>query len=277
MNNTKIITLIIPDLHHNWRQAEKIISSVDADRVIFLGDFFDDFDDTPEMVKDTCNWLAASVEKPNRIMLRGNHDVHYEFPFCTLKCSGYEDWKSYIISDCIPKSVWNKLKWYYFLDDKWLLSHAGLHSFNLPPKIGNLHTDRSRFIAAISNYLDQNIQDGIRLAANETTHWSLNAGRARYGSERVGGITWCDFKREFRPIVGLNQIVGHTPQTQAPKWSILDKSGKQSYAPYNLLTPTLSRLDDPNLSTNIDLDVYGNLHYAIWDGMTLKINNYMNL
>lgn len=38
----------------------------------------------------------------------------------------------------------------------------------------------------------------------------LRAGWARGGDCPVGGLTWLDWNREFVPIPGLNQIVGHT-------------------------------------------------------------------
>ena len=65
MNNE--IVLIIPDIHHKVDEVEKIIRSVGADKVIFLGDYFDNIDDTPEVVKYTCDWLVHSVKMPNRI------------------------------------------------------------------------------------------------------------------------------------------------------------------------------------------------------------------
>ena len=44
-------TLVIPDLHHRVAAAEEWIARYPADRVVFLGDYFDDFDDTPKMAE----------------------------------------------------------------------------------------------------------------------------------------------------------------------------------------------------------------------------------
>ena len=274
MNKT---TLIIPDIHHKWAQAEKIISAVGADEVIFIGDYFDDFNDTPEMVTDTCDWLEASVNKPNRIHLYGNHDQSYGFGFKALRCSGYAQWKQFIIDDTLPKETWSKLKWYHFLDNRWLLCHAGLHKLNIPDKIMDYREDRPKFIQEISEYLDDNLVKGLRKAANNDTHWVLNAGRSRGGLERVGGITWCDYEREFYPVQGLNQIVGHTPQSFGRiKWCrYID--GKVSCIAHTDYSPTPEELDDPNISINIDLDVNGNMHWGTWDGKTFTIGNYKDL
>jgi len=272
------ISLIIPDLHHRWGQAEKIISNVGADEVIFIGDYFDDFNDTPEMVRETCDWLEASVKKPNRIHLFGNHDQHYAYTYRSFKCSGYEDWKYFIIHDTLPREVWDKLVWYHFLDDRWLLTHGGLHKFNVPDAIAKLSGDRPKFFAAIKEHLDNGLKDGFKAAANNVPHWFFNAGRSRRGMNRVGGITWCDYEREFFPVAGLNQIVGHTPQGLGfPKWCLLDSKGKVSYAPADVFAVTPAKLDNVKTSVNIDLDVHGNTHYGIWDGKKFTIGNYRDL
>ncbi len=40
-------TLILPDLHLKVEQADKIIKHVGADKIICVGDVFDDFGDNP--------------------------------------------------------------------------------------------------------------------------------------------------------------------------------------------------------------------------------------
>ena len=271
------ISLIIPDLHHRWHQAEKIISSVGADEVIFLGDYFDDFDDTAEMVSDTCEWLKDSVNKPNRIHLFGNHDVGYAFSYATFKCSGYEQWKKFITQDMLTNKTWDKLQWYHVLDNRWLLTHAGLHKLNVPNPVLALSNDREKFLKAITDHLDVSIIEGFKAAANNVPHWIFNAGRARWGQQRVGGITWCDYEREFLPVAGLNQIVGHTPQQNGVKWTTLTKNSKVKTIPLAEYSPTSQELDDTNLTSNICLDVHGNTHYATWDGKKLVVGNYRDL
>jgi hypothetical protein len=269
-------TLIIPDVHHKWAIAEKIIALVPHDEVIFIGDYFDDFNDTPQMVWATCDWLARSVEKPNRTHLFGNHDVHYAFPHRTFQCSGFAPWKNLTIQDRVSRKVWDKLKWYHILDDTWLLTHAGLHKRNLPKDIQALHKDRKAFLKAIGEYLDVELVAGMRSAANNKPHWVFNAGKCRGGVVPVGGITWCDFVREFHPIKGLHQIVGHTAQqNEIPNWCIMNEQETVTDHPCHLFTPL--EFDNTELSFNVDLDVWGNLHYAVWDGKTLSVKSNESL
>ena len=274
----KNLSLIIPDIHLKHEVAEKIIRHVGADEIIFLGDYFDDFNDTPQMVRETSEWLVESTSKPNRIHLFGNHEVGYAFGYKYFKCRGYTQWKHMLISDIVPQSVWNKLKFYHFLDNRWLLSHAGLHSLNVPDDIKAMNKNRVGFIQAISDWLDVEIQKGMRCAANNTCSWIFNAGRCRGGTQRVGGLIWCDYEAEFYPVKGINQIVGHTPDRYGvPKWCVSNKENSVSKIKYSEFSPTIEVLDDPDLSVNIDLDVVGNMHYGIWDGHSFTVGNYRDL
>ena len=270
-------TLIIPDRHHRVDEAEKIIKAVGPDRIIFLGDYFDDFNDTADDVRHTAEWLEWSVQQPNRIHLWGNHDPQYAYTYRTFQCSGYAQWKYWVVQEVLDFKTWDKLIWYHFLDDTFLLTHGGLHQHWLPEDIQKLHTDRPLFHKRIGEFLDNAIRDGFRLAAEGVRHWSLSAGGSRGGSQRVGGIHWCDYQREFHPIRGLNQIVGHTPTiTGTPMWcrgKWNPETGKPtiSYPPLTSWTPT--EFGNVNHSINICLDVYRNTHWAVWNGKSLKFGN----
>lgn len=263
--------------------ATKIIKHVGADKVICLGDAFDDFGDTPEMVAHTCEWLEDFINNPNHIFIGGNHDIQYIYPYRTFQCSGYAQWKYFIIHDMLNLRVWDKLKWFHFLDGQWLLSHGGLHTLNVPDRVKKFREEgRPKFIEELAKYLNEELRKGFQDGANNKSTWIFNAGRARWGSQRVGGITWCDFEREFKPFRGINQIVGHTPQMQSPRWCILEEDplntdGRVVYRPYDLFKPSLAGLNNLNLSHNICLDVHGNTHYAVWNGKELKLGNYRDL
>jgi hypothetical protein len=234
------------------------------------------------MVSETSEWLVDSVKNPNRTHLFGNHEMGYAFAYSSFQCSGYAQWKYFIISDMIPRETWDKLKFYHNLDNTWLLSHGGLHKYCVPDKIKKLRTDKVTYMTAISEYLDKEIRGAMQGAANGKGSWIFHAGHARGGFQRVGGITWCDFDREFFPLMGINQIVGHTPQMQGPRWCVLDRDplnsdGQVGLRPIDMYSPTLEQLNDIDLSHNIDLDVWGNTHWGIWDGKKLSFGNYRDL
>jgi hypothetical protein len=269
--------LIIPDLHHRWEYAERIIAAVGADVNILLGDYYDDFNDTPEMVRDTCEWLEASVEKSNRIHLVGNHDIHYMYPYRNFQSSGYEQWKYFIIRDMVPQAVWDKLAWFHILDDRWLLSHAGLQAHHVPNNISNFTGNQSEKIKRVAEWLNTTILDGLRNGATGENSWIFHAGIARYGNQRIGGIIWCDHSKEFVPSSGLWQIYGHTPQHNEPSWWIRTNGKTELVPPYKFQFSLDNIVYSPKDSYNLCLDVWKNMHYAIWDGTTMTIREYNEL
>ena len=275
MTSDNKITLIIPDLHHRHEMAERIIKHVGADEVIFLGDLFDNFNDTPAMVESSARWLKWSVNQPNRIHIFGNHDYQYAYDYKKLRCSGYEGWKYNIIRDIVSTNTWNKIKWWYFLDNTWLLTHAGLTSYNLP---FTSHGTREEFYKNINTYLEEELIKAFRKIANGELTWIFGAGHARYGSFPYGGITWCDFIHEFQPIGGLHQIFGHTPLSQEAVWATIDNSsGYPQRYPSSMFTSTdFNNIDN---SYNLCLDVHGNISWATWNNKTkdITINNYAEL
>jgi hypothetical protein len=63
-----------------------------------------------------------------------------------------------------------------------------------------------------------------RIVAGEDSDL-LNVGASRGGYDRVGGPLWLDWSREFRPVAGLNQIVGHTPARGVLRAKCLSPAG----------------------------------------------------
>jgi hypothetical protein len=220
--------------------------------------------------------MVNFVSNPNNILIAGNHDVHYKYPYRVFRCSGYEDWKYYIINDIVNQNIWNKLKWYYILDDKWLLTHAGLHRNHLPEEINMLNGKEQ--LTAIGEYLDNSIIRGLRDAANNKESWILSAGKSRGGFQKFGGITWVDWNSEFIPTEGLHQIVGHSPQTYGhSSWLIQDTPTSKPY--FKLIDDFKSEnlIFDTNKSYNLCLDVWKNMHYAIWNGNKLSIHSIRDI
>ena len=198
--------LIFSDVHQDINKLNKIISHESADINVCLGDWFDSF-----FFNSDTDYKSTAIElregfltKPNNITLFGNHDLHYFFNNKYTYCSGYENRKRDIIKEALGKDI-NKVvdsfKWFVFIDE-YLCTHAGLSNHFLPPTIQN-NEDVYEYLANQAN--DANIK--IR---TDQLHWFYGAGKARGGTENKGGLVWLDFDREFAPIEGLKQIVGHT-------------------------------------------------------------------
>jgi hypothetical protein len=256
------LTLILPDIHHRIDIADKIIRAVGADVVICLGDYFDSFDETPQMVFETASWLTDFVKKDNHIAITGNHDIQYAYANRYFQCSGYAQWKYYHINDTVKSDTWDKLKHYHILDDMWLLTHAGLHSYFIPKQIRDLVTDRPKMFVELSKFLDSEIVKGMR---NES--WVFHAGHIRGGDQLYGGINWCD-SREFVPLKGLHQIIGHTVFDKI-RWKNICDNQNELKTDYKW-SPSFEKLNDLENSYNVCIDT-GASHYATWNGTNMNI------
>ena len=84
--------IVIPDLHQapNLHEMEASIAREAPDQIIFLGDYFDQFGDTPTDAAQMARWLTASMAQTNRVHLLGNHDLPYAWPSAyAARCPGY--------------------------------------------------------------------------------------------------------------------------------------------------------------------------------------------
>jgi Calcineurin-like phosphoesterase len=205
MENTK--TLILPDIHTHYKKAEKIISVESPDNIVFLGDYFDDWNDTVEQNYLTAKWLKESLNKPNRIHCFGNHELNYAFRQKSYRCSGYTDQKYAAINSVLKEEDWRKLVSHTWVGE-YLCTHAGVHR-HFYEKYGNGEDFRTWLIKICDEAFDNAFKNKPSLPI-------LRAGQSRSGIEMYGGIVWCD-KNEFVNIDSVKQIFGHTP-VEKPTW-----------------------------------------------------------
>jgi hypothetical protein len=196
-------SIVISDLHHRHHWVEAYLAAQRHDEVIFIGDYFDDAHDTVADALGAAQWLKQSLTKPNRIHLLGNHDLWYGYSCPYAFCTGNSEAKKEAIDTVLTAEDWERMELCHY-SQRFLFSHAGIHERWFTHSIHGVTVDYIRKVCGIGrkNLLIGN-PDPIFMA-----------GQARGGGygRRPGGITWLDFNREFKPIEGLNQIVGHTPQ-----------------------------------------------------------------
>ena len=192
-------TLIIGDLHHKTELADQAIRQFAGryEQIVFLGDFLDCFGDNRGRMRTTCQWLKASLAQSNRLHLLGNHDLAYLFPRhrqCT--CPGHTPGKQRVFDEEMaglgPKDFRVAIQ-----VGSWLLSHAGFTS-SFAQKL------------SASEVVAKAELEFARIIAGQDSD-ILHVGPSRGGADRTGGLFWLDWPQEFRPISGLNQIVGHSP------------------------------------------------------------------
>jgi hypothetical protein len=190
--------IVIPDIHQRIDKADVILSRESPlDRVILLGDLFDDFDDTVQDASRTAVWLQTMLNAGAEVCF-GNHETQYAFGLPELICAGFRPEKLFALRKILTESDWSRFVMHVWLDD-WLITHAGVHPLYLSPESG---ASRSAIDALCAECLES-LREG-------RMHPLVAAGRSRGGRHPAGGVTWLDWS-ELEPIPGLSQIVGHTP------------------------------------------------------------------
>jgi len=221
---------------------EPFLATQDYDEVVFLGDYFDSFNQTDEMVYKTSEWFKKSLSKGNRIHLWGNHDIAYRYWYPHMICSGNSERSKSIITTIITPREFDRMKLVY-ITQNFVLSHAGVSKYHfLHPILGITHES----IQKECNKAMDNLRGGIK-------HPVFSVGHSRGGWVTVGGILWQDFNVEFKGIRGINQIVGHS----------FNKNVKSSYIP-NKKDAT---------SENYDIDCWCKWIGILENGKFSKIQN----
>ena len=174
-------TVVVGDLHGQHELVTQALSIKDAN-IIFIGDYLDSFDRTYDDCLECLDMvIAAVVAEPDRVFaLKGNHEMSYLIS--KMQCSGYDYATQRGVTDRLHDM--DHLLDYMWVDE-YLVSHAGVSDALLDTK--NI---------TLEEYLE----------AGDFTQ----IGYARGGTTPCGGLFWCDFWREFDPVEGVPQIVGHS-------------------------------------------------------------------
>ncbi len=228
--------LIIPDVHQDIAWVERILKKEQssADRIIFLGDYFDTGLAKIRAGKaETCAYLLHLQQSlgSRGLFLLGNHDIQYleAKPWSDAyrkprnlfyKCgSAFSTSGSIKIAKHLPRSFWDAAKLFVTVNG-FLISHAGLASSLWP---------QSDSVAESLSTLEAQCREAL-LTMRSCPHPLLAAGKTRGGDNPIGGITWLDWDTEFSDELPLPQIVGHTScisgaRQKGRSWCI---DGKQS-------------------------------------------------
>lgn len=182
--------LIVPDVHEEIGRLAFLPSLMDkAERIVFLGDWFDTF--KAHLLYETLEFMLKWKDDPRITWLWGNHDCHYAFKHQWFRCSGWNNQTQEFWDHEMPKDFLAKWKIWTQVDD-FLISHAGFH-----PQTTHLLTPEQH-------------EEALQMAKDGGFHEMWIPGEDVGGVPgMVGGPTWLRWKR-FEPINGKPQIVGHT-------------------------------------------------------------------
>ena len=209
-------TVIIGDIHghDSWKQV--VAQEHDADRFIFVGDYFDSFTVTGVVqihnFKEIIEFKTTSLYH-DVILLIGNHDYHYFPEIGDSSTSGYQSTLAPSIKQVIGENK-QHLQMGYKLDDI-VCTHAGLSSEWLDDTFVDWNVD---------NMIDK-LNELFQYQPTKVGYRSYKqVGDIVYGSSGFGGETfqgpiWIRPKALMEANYDtlrtqIRQVVGHTTRKQ---------------------------------------------------------------
>lgn len=123
----KIIAIGDTHGHDEWKKI--VEQEKDADKIIFIGDYFDSFDVPFEKQAQNFNEiLQLKIDHPEQVvLLLGNHDFHY-LRYAEEKYSGFQNENAKDIGEVLHSAIDDNLVQIAFQDQNFLFTHAGVTS-----------------------------------------------------------------------------------------------------------------------------------------------------
>jgi len=193
-------TLVWGDVHTRVNLLKSFLTT-NGDKFekrIFLGDWFDNWNDSPDQNKRTAEYLVELMQDPRNLFCEGNHDASYRFCNHASVCSGFTWDKHRFISSVMTEDQWSRFKLFH-VDQGVVCSHAGMHGSVVMHPLAGFDLDRIEAEAGVAE---------LWMKVNRV-HPYYESGRSSGGHGLYGGLTWLRWW-DFEPIEGVNQIVGHT-------------------------------------------------------------------
>lgn len=190
--------VVIGDIHGRaiWRNI--IEANADADKFIFLGDYFDSHEKKYHAQRQHFNFksileLQEELGENKVILLLGNHDYHYYDS--RERYSGYSPFTHMAISEDLKQSINNGKIKIIHIEDGVLYSHAGVSRYWLE-NISNV------------NELDKLNTDEFDI---RTLRWNDEKGDSGYGDTISNSPIWIrPYSLIQDKIEGYKHVVGHT-------------------------------------------------------------------
>jgi len=196
-----------------WRPEDEKTLVNKFDKIIFVGDYVDDFDKTDEEIfTNFLEIIELKKKYPKKVvLLLGNHDVHYFVKTQKGNSSGYRTSMYLRLNELFTQN--EKLFQVAYQYKNYLWTHAGVHrgwyQLNIEQqthvirdgeKIDYLEIDKSGNVADILNF------------CFEARHQPIfDCGYQRGGRQKTGGPLWADFNEVYKkPLLDYHQIMGHT-------------------------------------------------------------------
>lgn len=192
-------TIAIGDIHgrKNWK---KIVEEHPDDRIVFLGDYCDPYDQIRnfDILSNLLDIIALKKKrKDDVILLLGNHDMHYIYDnFC--------------VGTRYNEGIAELLK-ALFEDERELFQFAYQEGDTLYTHAGVSNTWWNSYFKGKTGEGAPSIADQLNNPTDEQLKVMFQVGYSRGGDCVRGGIFWADLDETCNdPLPGVHQVVGHT-------------------------------------------------------------------
>ena len=194
-------TVVIGDTHCHTSWKKVLEQNQDADKVIFLGDYYDTFDDVLRAKADD-NFneiLDLKRKEPDKyVILLGNHDYHYLINDSSERYSGYSNGTCRgahkILTDAVEKDLIQVL----YIQDNIIFSHAGVSEYWL------------KEVACLDS--PEKVTFDLMMQYPYPLSFNTFEGYNSYGESISQSPIWIRPNSLIKDkLDGFDQIVGHTP------------------------------------------------------------------
>lgn len=197
--------VVIGDIHASKIWKDILQQETDCDKVIFLGDYFDTYEEiSPQEEADNFRQILKYKEDNKDkeiIILLGNHDIHYLPAIDETYTSGFNPIKKVVLNDIL--SNWKDIFKICHNEGRFTFSHAGISS---------VFCDK-----VLEEWNENDVYDKLNQLFIDSPYKFLFNPRCRdpYGDNMIQSPIWIrpySLKVANRDTVLENmvQVVGHT-------------------------------------------------------------------
>jgi predicted MPP superfamily phosphohydrolase len=203
MKNKQYKIIALGDTHgtNKWKKIVK--ANKDADKIVFLGDYFDSFDiPFSEQYKNFIEILTLKKEQPDKVvLLLGNHEYHYMSKYSYDRYSGHQLHYTGKIEEILTDAIKDGSIQIAYQNDGYLFTHAGVTKEWYENNMLNKDDTIANNINALFD---------VNPSAFKFTP---SSGLDNYGDSITQSPIWVRPRAlQSNKIDGLKQVVGHTHQ-----------------------------------------------------------------
>lgn len=204
--NEKMKTITIGDIHGRIKWKDIVSKENDADKIIFIGDYFDSHDKESSgdvQIKNFKEILDFKKDNPQKvILLTGNHDFHY-IRGVGETYSGHQASYALEIGELVEGSIKDGLLQMCYLQDGYFFSHAGLTKTWCKEFLGNDNPQ-------VNEVLVQTINDFLTYQP-KVFKFNSGANSSWTGDDVTQGPIWVrPFSLSKDKVDDVVCVVGHT-------------------------------------------------------------------